>query len=385
MEPLPPHLDSSPLSSPSLPEPQAPSFPTEAGTGMTLRFLDADRFEDRAEWLEQWDEWPNREIMAHPDYARLFARPQDRVLGVMARTLGGGILYPVILRPLLPEPWFHDERSLSDLTTPYGYGGPFAWGVTPAESAMFWDRFDDWARHERVVTSFARLALFEQHLLPWNGEVSTRGPNVVRRLDVTEQELWADYSYKVRQNVQRARRLGLKVEIDRTGSRLDEFLGIYVSTMKRRAAAASYYFPRSFFETICNDLEKHFVFFHLVLNNRMIASDLVLLSEEHAYSYLGGSLEAAFELRANELLKHECFLWCQAAKKKDVILGGGYNGEDGILHYKRGFASSGEQSFKLGQRTFDAAAAARLLEQRVAWEKSNGREWTPQSAFFPAY
>ena len=26
---------------------------------------------DRAAWLELWNSWPDREIMAHPDYVRL--------------------------------------------------------------------------------------------------------------------------------------------------------------------------------------------------------------------------------------------------------------------------------------------------------------------------
>src|SRR5580765_5770389 len=108
---------------------------------LNLRILDADRLEDRADWLELWDEWPEREIMAHPDYARLFARPQDRVLAVTALCAGGAVLYPIILRPLAKEPWGLDGF---DSTTPYGYGGPFAWGVTAAEGECFWTCFEEW-------------------------------------------------------------------------------------------------------------------------------------------------------------------------------------------------------------------------------------------------
>jgi len=385
MEGLPSRLnDTSFLSLPSVESP-AGARPSPQTGKMVVRFLDADRFEDRAEWLELWDEWPDREIMAHPDYARLFARPKDRVVAALGRTARGGILYPVILRPLAQEPWVQDDGGACDLTSPYGYGGPFAWGVSPAEAADFWKRFDAWAAARRVVSAFARLSLFSGSLLPWNGHLSVRGPNVVRSLDLSDQELWADYSYKVRQNVQRARRMGIRVAIDHTGKRLDEFIAVYLTTMKRRAAADSYFFPRTFFESICSDLEKHFVFFHVILGTEIIASEIVLLSENHAYSYLGGSLPAAMELRANELLKHESFLWCRAAGKKSIILGGGYKGEDGILHYKRTFASSGELPFTVGMKTYDEDAAERLVRQRAAWEASRASGWQPQPSFFPRY
>jgi len=195
---------------------------------LQIRVLDAGRLEDRAAWLELWNEWPDREIMAHPDYARLFARPQDRVLAITSRTAGGAVLYPIILRPLAQEPW---GLEAFDTTTPYGYGGPSAWGVTPSEADSFWAGFDAWAQRQKVVTSFARLSLFPEKMLPWHGRVERSGPNIIRRLDLTEAEIWAEYSYKVRQNVQRARRQGLNVECDLSGARLDEFLAVFLATL----------------------------------------------------------------------------------------------------------------------------------------------------------
>jgi len=369
--------------------PSADDESRPAGSGrkaeLAIRFLDDDSLEDRTAWLELWDEWPDREIMAHPDYARLFARPQDRVLAVTARTKGGGILYPIILRPLAQEPWMPPGLDLYDTTTPYGYGGPFAWGTTEPEAAQFWTGFGEWAQRQRVVSSFARLSLFPGKLLPWNGQVTVSGPNIIRSLDLEEEQIWADYSYKVRQNVQRARRKGLTVEADLSGERLDEFLTVYLATMKRCGAAPSYYFPRSFFESICTHLKGSFAFFHMSLGTKVIASELVLLSQDYAYSYLGGSVEEAFELRGNEHLKHESFMWCRNAGKKGIVLGGGYRGQDGILQFKRAFAPTGEVSFNLGVTASDPRLCDRLVEQRTTWERENGVDWRPQPGYFPPY
>jgi hypothetical protein len=349
---------------------------------LDIRVLDAELLEDRAAWLELWDEWPDREIMAHPDYARLFARPQDRVLAVTARGAAGGVLYPIILRPLAQEPW---GVEAFDTTTPYGYGGPFSWGMTPSEVEAFWKAFDEWARRQKVVTSFARLSLFPGKLLPWQGKVERSGPNVIRRLDLPESELWTDYTYKVRQNVQRARRQGLKVEADLHGARLDEFLSVYLATMRRCGASPSYYFPKSFFEAICTDLQGYYAFFHMTLGTKVIASELVLLSQDYAYSFLGGSFEEAFELRGNEFLKHESFLWCRSTGKCGIILGGGYRGEDGILQFKRGFAPGGEVSFNLGVAVYDPSLCNQLAERRQIYEQEHSVDWKPRPGYFPPY
>ncbi len=114
--------------------------------------------------------------MAHPEFVRLFARTGDLVLAATARTEQGAVLYPFILRPLSAEPWHPPGQTGWDLTSAYGYGGPFAWKVTAAEAAEFWAQFDAWARAREVVTSFARLSVFPDQLLPFDGEVVVDSP-----------------------------------------------------------------------------------------------------------------------------------------------------------------------------------------------------------------
>jgi hypothetical protein len=313
----------------------------------------------------------------------LFARPGDKVFCASARTDRGGVLYPVIVRPLSLEPWAAGEAAC-DLTTAYAYGGPFAWNVDASEAAEFWARFAEWARGIKAATSFARLSLFPETLLPFHGETVDRGPNVIRAL-VPEEELWKDYDGKVRRNAQRARREGVTVVSDPKGERLDDFLKIYASTMDRHEAHDSYYFPRSMFETIIAELPGRFVFTHAMVGGRVVSSDLMLLSERTAYYWLGGTLADYFALRPNDLLKHETFLICRALGKERVVLGGGYKPDDGLIRYKRAFAPGSEARFLVGQATFDAALTERLVTLRRTWEALQGRPWTPAAEYFPPY
>jgi hypothetical protein len=353
-------------------------------TALEFSILDAGVPADLTAWRQLWSAWPDREVMAHPDFVRRFAREGDQVLAAAACTAQGGILYPFILRPLASEPWV-SERTGWDATTPYGYGGPFAWNTTTDEAASFWSRFNRWARARDVVTSFARLSLFPEQLLPFDGDVVVNSPNIVRRLDLGDDDLWNDYAPKVRQNVRRAKSRGCALQVDPDGVRLDEFIQVYTATMTRRNAASYYFFPREFFESMLHDLKGHCALFHVVHENKVVSSELVLLSQRHAYFFLGGSAAEASDLRPNDLLQHETFRSCRDAGKKALVLGGGYRGSEGLLRYKKCFAPSGEVPFRVGLKVHDPARAAALLQDRRRWEQARGVEWTPEPSFFPPY
>lgn len=310
---------------------------------------------DDPRWLERWSAWTEREVHAHPEYVRLFEEDGARALCAV----DDGVLYPLLLR-----------RDPVDVVSPYGYGGAFRTGDADADA--FWAAFDAWASERGAVSELVRLSLFPERLLAYPGEREQRLVNVVRDLTPSEEELWADYEHKVRKNVKKARRSGLVAEIDEAGARLDDFVRLYEHTLDRRGAAARYRFPRAFFERIRDRLAGHAVFAHVLHEGRVVSSELALLSATTAYSFLGGTDEAAYELRPNDLLKHELMLWAKAAGKHRFVLGGGHEPDDGIFRYKRSFAPGGLVPFEVGMRVLDPERYAELAGDR-------------QTAFFPAY
>ena len=352
---------------------------------LRVHFWDASNAAACKSWIELWNDWPGREVFAHPSYVRQFARPGDRVFCAAARTAIGGILYPVILRPLASEPWAGGKARGCDLTTAYGYGGPFAWSFPERQAPAFWSQFDAWARFRGAITSFARLSVFPEQLISFDGDLVDRGPNVVRTLEHSDDDLWNQYDSKVRKNVKRAQREGLAVQFDDRGEKLDAFIGIYEQTMNRREALSQYYFPRALFETIIKELPGQFVFAHTVAGGKVVASELVLLSAHNSYFFLGGTLAEAFALRPSDLLQHEIFRHCRDRGLKRCVLGGGYRPDDGILRFKRSFAPGGDRPFRVGVKTYDPEASTKLVARRRAWELSQGRTWNPVEEFFPPY
>ncbi len=359
-----------------------PSGESLRTAGFRFRVLDAASPADAEAWLSLWRRWPGREVTAHPGYARLFARPCDRVVCLAGEDAGGGILFPLLLRPLAAEPWAAPGEERWDAVSPYGYGGPYAWGSGPLHHQAFWRAHAEWCAERRVISTFVRLSLFPEQLAPLPGRVEVRAPNVAVPLEGGEDGLWRGYDTRVRRWIRVAEAAGIRVELDDTGRRLDGFLAVYEHTMQRHGADEWYYVPRTLFEALVARLQGQFVFFHALDGDRVVSSDLVLCSAENVYYFLGGTLTEAFPHAPNYLVKHTVARWALREGKRRYVLGGGYQPGDGVFRYKRGWARSGEVPFRVACLEHDADACRELLARRAA---NQGAGWAPREGFFPAY
>jgi len=343
---------------------------------------------DQSLWVENWARWPEMEPKGHPSYAKLFARESDVCWCAFLESEYGKVLFPFIERPLSFEIWTDSSEPAVDLVSPYGYGGPFCWDVNDITklSTNFWSYFDEWAHDHEVISLFSRLSVFDAQRLPWPESFTKINLNIVRSLGVNMDTMWMDYKQKVRKNVKAAKRAGLSVEFDNSGQYLDDFLEIYYSTMKRNNAAQGYYFSRDFFETIHKELPGSYAYFHVRdPNGCIISTELVLISKNHIYSFLGGTNKESFNLRPNDLLKHEIIEWGTANGYTDFVLGGGYTMEDGIFKHKKAFAPKGEVPHYLACRIFNQDGYENLMQTRLNWEKNHGNEWMTKNDYFPAY
>lgn len=345
--------------------------------------LDAAIPEERERWLALWQSWPNRDVLAHPGYAQRFARPEDRTVCACQIGPDGGILFPLIVRPISVEGWA-GEITGCDLVSPYGYGGPFGWGSYATNA--FWTGFDVWSSSIGAVSLFARLALFRDSLIPFCGDVSEKGPAIIVSLEPAADSLLASYDQEARRNVRQAERAGVTVEIDRDCTRLEQFLTIYHSTMDRRGARSIYYFTQQFFEDLIAGLPGQVTLFHAWHEGKVVSSQLLVVSETYLYSFLNGTVEEGMRVRANPLLRHAVNLWGKSTGKHHVVLGGGYNSaEDSLFKYKQRYAPNTQVPFCVGTRIFDQGVYQSLIDRRTTWCDARSIKWTPAEGFFPLY
>ena len=355
----------------------------------SFQIWNAADFKDTEKWLALWESWPQREVYAHPNYVKLYADgKKSQALCAFWESNDVNVLYPFIFRDLTIEHfWSPEIGSAADIITPYGYGGAYVWGNNDMQSIAddFWTHFNTWAAQQNLVSEFVRFALFRDTVLKYPGEQEEKLQNVVRSLDLDEDLLWIDFKHKVRKNINKARRSGVYVELDPIGKRLDDFLRLYKHTMERRDASVGYYFPRLYFEQIHLTLHGQFMYFHAIHDEKVISTELVLVSANNVYSFLGGTDSSSFDLRPNDLLKYEIILWAKNHGKYRFILGGGYEVGDGIYQYKLAFAPNGAMPFFVGHRVFRTDLYDNLVKNKLALTKSEECQRMPRSGHFPTY
>lgn len=299
------------------------------------------------------------EPMLKAGYYKLFTDSDNRGMAVLYKCDSGIIIYPFMKRAI---PGFHD---CFDIISAYGYGGPYASSnITAYHWKEFWLLFSDWCSKNEIISEVIKFGLLGNENCFYPGKTETVMNNIVRSLEADSEELYREYAYKVRKNVRRAEKYKLAFEIDKEKKKLDQFLEIYYGTMDRRNADQMYYFDKNFFKIIDSELGDNSCIFFVNYDEMPVSAELVLMSEENMYSYLGGTNPDYFEMRPNDYLKVKMIEWGHENGYKNYILGGGHGSEDGIYRYKKSFAPNGIKEFKIGSRIIDDVKYRQICDQK---------------------
>lgn len=338
------------------------------------------------QWLSLWQNTPDQSPFAHSGYLSLWEDDKTRALAAVFRVPDGHVFYPFLLRDLRKESFWNPAigGEAFDITSPYGYGGP-EWvpdvGAPEASAEAkdiyyheFFAAFRQWAIENKVVSEFVRFSLFSEAWKHYSGRVEHNNDNVVVDLARLPGEAWKDFNNKVRKNVRTAIRNNLTALHDPEARHLDEFMKVYYHTLERRHAAPFYFFSKQWFEKLCLQLNGRYSFFHIFHNGEIIASELVLLSRNRIYSFLGGTLHTHYHLRPSDYLKYFILEWGREAGYQQFVIGGGHKPHDGIFAFKKSFTPEGAIPFYTGKMTFDPATYQKLTAKGQADE-----------GFFPAY
>jgi len=322
------------------------------------------------------------DICFSPAYARVFEETDGPSEVFDFKNEYGEIRHTFLLREI---PTKLDGRTLYDISTPYGYGGPIILESTDKDRLMqcFSEAFADFCRQRGIVCEFVRFHLTDNTDVRERYYGTTRyvKDNIIVPTDRPYDDLWMQYEHKVRKNVKKARAYGLNVIIEQNMDHIDDFMRIYYDTMNRNEAREYFYFPKSFFEKIASYIPYNYLFFHVLKDGAIISTELVLISEQYVYSFLGGTDQEFYAMRPNDFLKDEVIKLCVDSGKKGFVLGGGYRVDDGIFRYKRSFTNADPVPFYVGTMIFDQNAYDRLVAERV--RQNGGPSGDPD--FFPLY
>lgn len=283
-----------------------------------------------------------------------------------------------LVRDIAYTPSFSEKLpkgAYFDISSAYGYGGMISDSdYYPVEE------YADYCRSKGYISDFVRFNLFSNFKDHYPGDVVSNSNNVVVDLEQPVESIVNDYDRKVRKNIRTAERNELTVIEDPEFQHLDAFLRIYYSTMERNEAKDNFYFPREYFATISQMKTQNASLFHVMKDEDIISSELVLYDLNYSYSFLGGTDSTYFKLRPNELLKDFIIKWAHSKGHKKFVLGGGYGEDDGIFFYKKCFAPNEIFPFYTGRSIINSEMYSSLCNLR---KQQDG--YSPNHSFFPLY
>jgi hypothetical protein len=252
-----------------------------------------------------------------------------------------------------------------DTISPYGYSGPmYRPDTDPEVISGFWHAVDSWYKKNSVVSEFIRFSLNNNHLY-YSGCIQETLATVKGKI-VPEETQFANFKKKVRNNIRRAQKSNLTSEIHHEDIPLDpivEFHKIYTDTLDRHKALKRYYFGLDYFKSLLQDENDNYALAIIRKDGIPISVELLVLTRETVYSYLGGTNVEYFEYRPNDYLKYCVINWARANGYKYYNLGGGQQENDSLYRYKKSFFPNDEDvTFYTGRKIIDRAAYKSLVE-----------------------
>lgn len=322
-----------------------------------------------------------------PDYLSVFSGGmQDLICFSFLSSAGQVIIMPGYLKSIVVD---NKVTDYFDLSSPYGYTGPvFSSGTTESDVLEFWRVVDQWYLDNNVITEFIRFNLSGNQEL-YSGNVFSTMLNIKGKI-IDEDKQWTSFDHKVRKNVNKAKKENLSSTIyyhNIEPVNVLEFYTIYSETMKRTNANAKFFYSLSNFSKFIIDNKDYASICTIYYENIAISSELLLVSDDTIYSFLGGTDDKYFDKRPNDFLKVEALNWGRSQGKKYYVLGGGYGFEDGIFKYKKSFFPTDVVEYYTGRKILRPDIYDQLVEKASKLRENRGLDKLDKtdSSFFPLY
>ncbi|WP_435132240.1 GNAT family N-acetyltransferase [Formosa sp. A9] len=291
------------------------------------------------------------------------------------------ILMPFLLRKINSD---ITQDTYFDITSPYGYSGPlFNQNLTKEQLVKFWSLVDDWYRDNNVVSEFIRFSLNDNHNY-YSGTLVPTLTNVKGRI-MPHTDLWNNFKQKVRNNYRKSISYNLKIQVLRhniTKENVQLFHNIYTQTMTRINASKEYFFSFNYFNNIVELNQGNCLIVFIYKEHIAISTELILISGDTLFSYLGGTLSDYFNTRPNDFLKIEVMKWARDNNINCYVLGGGREDNDSLYQYKKSFFPNDQDVvYYTGRKIINATVYKKLTQELQNQVDAPDN----QSNYFPSY
>ena len=325
-------------------------------------------------------------VMGSLEYARII-EGQSGFSGRLFVVKSGETVfaYPFFIRPVNDLPFAAGaSKARWDTFTPE-YTGPLCLrtrGLRGAEVTTFADRFAWYCGENGIIAEFA-------HLSPWHQSEQLLDPALVLpdrdvvQVDLTlgETNLWTkSLNSDARRMTRQAEKSGVRVRWAETLDDVRAFHQLHAATMERRQALERYRLPEEYFADIFETMPDNAFIALAEYRNQVVAGGLFFHGGPDVYWHLSAADLEFSRLRAVNKYVWETIRWAVKAGKRRMLLGGGYQPNDGVFRFKAGFSPL-RVRFSTYRRIHDENAYRSLA---TAWSVHYGADFSG-AGFFPVY
>ncbi|MBU6402083.1 MAG: GNAT family N-acetyltransferase [Verrucomicrobia bacterium] len=358
---------------------------------MDIQLLAAHKVADAQQWADCWATLPaeRRDVYFHPAYA--LANEVDgrgEALCYVAKRGPALLLYPFLRGPVPESAALGIEAPISDIQTPYGYGGPVVNDAGEEEGFLnaSWAAFGDWCRQSDIIAEFIRF-----HPLLRNERWASASTRILfnrRTVFLDLQSYPADFHAKScfqnhRQTVHRAIRAGATTEKVPADQGLAWFGPKYAETQNALGAGAETRFSPAYFASLARDLgAKVSLWSARHTSGAMARAILELESDVFSHGHLMAFGEASALAGASNLLLHRIALDAAERGLRMMHIGGGRarGDEDALFKFKSRVAP-GRAEFRIGTCCHQPE---RFEQLRRGWVAQRGPAPTDRFLFYRA-
>ena len=332
------------------------------------------------------------DIYFDPRLGEIYARLEGgRFREFNYETAAGHIRHQFIIRPIELADTLSDSSELSaaaletysDLTTPYGYGGPLIMEFEPGRKqellAGFAQAFADYCREQCIVSEFVRFHILAGNAADFSSIYETEHYNNTVGINLADYDdpFQAEFSKSARKSLRRCLRDGLTYEIEEYPDTLEDFAEIYYQTMDRNEADDSYYFGAEYFSAFLETMPEAVIKCSVFHEDKTIAMGFYLRSADILHTHLSGTLSDYMHLSPAYVMRYALVQWGKKKGYKLIHTGGGTSGDpnDGLYRFKKKFGQNTEFDFHIGRKIWNKEVYRDLV-------KLTG---TADTSFFPQY
>lgn len=274
----------------------------------------------------------------------------------------------VFIYPYIKLPFQNEFTNYFDLTSPYGYAGPFC-----NNSSFFSigeNEFLNYIRNQNIVSEFVRYHFVynEKQLFIQNIQNEHNRTIIIFDLRLSWEEIWKNnVSQNNRNYTNRFNREGFVLEITSTTKYLEEFISMYYQTMKNADAMKSFFFPKEYYYKLFEKLKGKIKLGRITKDNITYASVLFLFSGGFVHPYLNGRNLRYKKLPSNVPLYIKLAEWAKENGFKLLNMGGGRTNslDDSLFLFKKRLSNQ-FKNFFIGKRIHNKDIYQQLVSKYIA-------------------